>query len=451
MLISKGENFVAGSKKPSRHVIPHNTNLAEEPDLWTLVEGKGIRVADSTGRTYLDLAAGGTRANAVGWGREEIAQAMYEQAKKLHYFTPVESHNSAAVEFAATLSELTPGELSTAFFVCDGSEAVETAFKLAKQYNYYRGLPRKYKIISRRDSYHGTTMGALSAMGANHPLRRIMDPLVPGYLFVDRPYCYRCPYGREYPNCSIDCARALEKLILDEGPEQVAAFIAESVMQMGGCVIPPPEYFPMIREICDKYDVLFIDDEVITGFGRTGKMFGIEHFGVVPDIMVMAKQLTSGYVPMGAAVTKPSVIGEFPVFRHIHTYGAHPVACKVASVNLEIIKREELVENAREMGEYFLNGLKELEKQPIVGEVRGIGLWLGIEFVQNKKTRARFPEENNPAPRIVKRIREKGAFCRPSVQSIEIAPALIITRSDIDEALRILEEAIADEVRFLGL
>lgn len=451
MLISKGENFVAGSKKPSRHVIPHNTNLAEEPDLWTLVEGKGIRVADSTGRTYLDLAAGGTRANAVGWGREEIAQAMYEQAKKLHYFTPVESHNSAAVEFAATLSELTPGELSTAFFVCDGSEAVETAFKLAKQYNYYRGLPRKYKIISRRDSYHGTTMGALSAMGANHPLRRIMDPLVPGYLFVDRPYCYRCPYGREYPNCSIDCARALEKLILDEGPEQVAAFIAESIMQMGGCVIPPPEYFPMIREICDKYDVLFIDDEVITGFGRTGKMFGIEHFGVVPDIMVMAKQLTSGYVPMGAAVTKPSVIGEFPVFRHIHTYGAHPVACKAASVNLEIIKREELVENAREMGEYFLNGLKELEKQPIVGEVRGIGLWLGIEFVQDKKTKARFPEENNPAPRIVKRIREKGAFCRPSVQSIEIAPALIITRSDIDEALRILEEAIADEVRFLGL
>jgi adenosylmethionine-8-amino-7-oxononanoate aminotransferase len=231
----------------------------------------------------------------------------------------------------------------------------------------------------------------------------------------------------------------------------VAAFIAEPIMQMGGCVIPPPEYFPMIREICEKHDVLLIDDEVITGFGRTGKMFGIEHFGVVPDIMVMAKQLTSGYVPIGAAVTKPSVIGEFPVFRHIHTYGGHPVACRAAAVNLEIIKREGLVENAREMGEYFLDGLKELERHPIVGEVRGIGLWLGIEFVQDKKTKARFPEDNNPALRIVKRIREKGAFCRPSMQSIEIAPALIITRSDIDEAVKIIEEAIVEEVQFLGM
>ena len=451
MLINKGANFVASGKRLTRHVVPHNTNLAEEPDLWTLVEGRGLRVTDSTGRTYLDLAAGGTRANAVGWGREEIAEAMYDQAKKLHYFTPADSHNAAAVKFAAILSELMPGDLSMAFFVCDGSEAVETAFKLAKQYNYYRGLPRKYKIISRRDAYHGTTMGALSAMGANHPLRRVMDPLVPGYLFVERPYCYRCPYGKDYPNCDIDCAQALEKLILDEGPEQVAAFIAEPIMQMGGCVIPPPEYFPMIREICEKHDVLLIDDEVITGFGRTGKMFGIEHFGVVPDIMVMAKQLTSGYVPMGAAVTKPSVIGEFPVFRHIHTYGGHPVACRAAAVNLEIIKREGLVENAREMGEYFLDGLKELERHPIVGEVRGIGLWLGIEFVQDKKTKARFPEDNNPALRIVKRIREKGAFCRPSMQSIEIAPALIITRSDIDEAVKIIEEAIVEEVQFLGM
>jgi len=435
------------------YLLLHNTfkKDIQEGNVPVIVRGQGNYVYDEEGNRYLDLMAGNTRPNAIGYGREEVAKAMYDQAKKMHYFTPAFFITPPAVELAKKLASLLPGGLTTTCFVCDGSEAVESAFKIAKQYHYFANKQRRFKIISRQNAYHGMTMGALSALGFLNPMRNMMAPLVPGHAFVIPPYCYRCPLNLTYPSCDLACAQALDSLIQFEGPDLVAAFIAETVMQGLGALPPPEGYFDRIRQICDKYGVLLIIDEVIVGFGRTGKMFAAEHYNIRPDILTMAKQLTGGYAPLGAASTTRQIAEAIPTFLHLHTYGNHPVCCAAALANLEIIEKENLVANAAEMGEYFLEGLKQLTKHPIVGEARGLGLWCAIEIVQDKKSRAPFPAKDNITSQLALAGRDHGVIIRGmGGNALEFAPPLTITRKEVEEGLKGIDQAIDDVEKKLG-
>jgi len=436
-----------------KYLFLHNTVKKDiaEGRVPVIVRGEGNYIYDEEGNRYLDLMAGNTRPNAIGYGREEVARAMYEQALKLHYYTPAFYITPPAVQLAKKLASLYPGELTTTCFVCDGSEAVETAFKIAKQYHYFANKQRRYKIISRLNAYHGQTMGALSALGFLNPMRNIVAPLVPGHAFLIPPYCYRCPLNLSYPACDLACADALESLINFEGPDLVAAFIAETVMQGVGALPPPDGYFDKIRQICDKYGVLLIIDEVIVGFGRTGKMFAAEHYNIKPDIMTMAKQLTGGYAPLGATATTSKIAENIPTFLHLHTYGNHPVCCAAALANIEIIEKENLVANAAAMGKIFLEGLKELTKHPIVGEARGLGLWCALEIVQDKKTKATFPAKDNVLSMLTLAGRTHGVIIRGmGNNALEFSPPLTITRREIEEGLQAIDRALFDVEKKLG-
>lgn len=428
------------------YLFLHNTSQKDirEGKVPVIVRGAGNYVYDEEGNPYLDLMAGNTRPNAIGYGREEVARAMYDQAMKMHYFTPAFFITPPAVELAKKLASIYPGDLTTTCFVCDGSEAVETAFKIAKQYHHFANKQKRFKIISRQNAYHGMTMGALSALGFLNPVRNVMAPLVPGHAFLIPPYCYRCALNLTYPACELACADALDSLIQFEGPDLVAAFIAETVMQGVGALPPPEGYFDRIRQICDRYGVLLIIDEVIVGFGRTGKMFAADHYHIRPDIMTMAKQLTGGYAPLGAASTTRKIAQAIPTFLHLHTYGNHPVCCAAALANLAIIERENLVANAAEMGRYFLEGLRGLTNHPIVGEARGLGLWCAIEIVKDKKNRIPFPPEQNPTFQLALAGRKHGAIFRGMGNALEFAPPLTITRKEVEKGLQAIDQSLYD-------
>jgi adenosylmethionine-8-amino-7-oxononanoate aminotransferase len=416
-----------------------------------LTRGEGIYVWDVDGKRYMDSMASGVYAVHVGYGRKDIAKAMAEQASRLHYFCPYGYISEPVIRLGEKLAQLAPGELSITFFTCDGSEAVESAFKIAKQWAYHKGYRRKYKIISRRRAYHGSTMGALAATGTMSPLREIMEPLPPGYRFASAPYCYRCDFGLTYPACGLLCAKSVEQIILHEGPDNVAAFIGEMVMAAGGCIVPPPEYWPKIREICSKYGVLLIDDEVVCGFGRTGKFFGVEHYGIEPDIMTMAKSLTSGYSPLGATITRKEIIEDMPAFWHVHTFNNHPVSCTASLENIRIIEEENLVQNSAVVGKYLLNGLQSLSHHPTVGDVRGLGLLTAIEFVRDRTTRERFPEDQGFCGRVMDLALEQGLILRQVEDIIEFCPPLIITKPEVDEMIQITDRAITQAEKEFGL
>ncbi|MCJ7619408.1 MAG: aspartate aminotransferase family protein [Anaerolineae bacterium] len=416
-----------------------------------LTRGEGIYVWDVDGKRYMDSMASGVYAVHVGYGRKDIAKAMEEQASRLHYFCPYGYISEPVIRLGEKLAQLAPGELSITFFTCDGSEAVESAFKIAKQWAYHKGYRRKYKIISRHRAYHGSTMGALAATGIMSPLREIMEPLPPGYRFASAPYCYRCDFGLTYPDCGLLCAKSVEQIILHEGPDNVAAFIGEMVMAAGGCIVPPPEYWPKIREICSKYGVLLIDDEVVCGFGRTGKFFGVEHYGIEPDIMTMAKSLTSGYSPLGATMTRKEIIEDMPAFWHVHTFNNHPVSCTASLENIRIIEEENLVQNSAEVGKYLLHGLQSLSHHPTVGDVRGLGLLTAIEFVRDRATRERFPEDQGFCGRVMDLALEQGLILRQVEDIIEFCPPLIITKPEVDEMIQITDRAITQAEKEFGL
>jgi adenosylmethionine-8-amino-7-oxononanoate aminotransferase len=279
----------------------------------------------------------------------------------------------------------------------------------------------------------------------------MMEPLAPGKIFAESPYCYRCPYHFTYPDCDIMCARDIERIIEFEGPELITAFIGEPIMQGFGALAPPKEYWPIVREICDSYGILLIIDEVICGFGRTGKMFGIEHFGVKPDMITMAKGITSGYVPLGAVGCTDDVMKHIEILNHIHTYGNHPVCCAAGIKTIEITKRENLVDKSERMGKYFLEGLQEFEDHPIVGEVRGTGLFTAIDFTVDKKTKKPLPVENLVS--MIQQAKNKGLIIKlaPVRMALEFAPPLNIEKEIIDQSLKILEEVITEEEKNMSL
>jgi adenosylmethionine-8-amino-7-oxononanoate aminotransferase len=420
-----------------------------EAGVPVITRGEGCRVFDQAGNSYLDFTSGVTRPVHLGFGNQELAQAIGDQAREMAYFTPMHFSNPRALELATALAGITPPGIDNFFFVCDGSEAVESAMKLAKQSHACRGQGQRFKIISRRGAYHGVTSLAIRALGTVLPMRHAMEPLAPGSVFVESPYCYRCPLHLTHPDCELACARDLRRIIEFEGPDQISAFIGEPIQQGFGALAPPEGYWEIIRQICDDYGIFLIMDEVICGFGRTGRMFGTEHFGIAPDLITMAKGITSGYVPLGAVGCTDAVIEPIDTFEHLHTYANHPVSCAAGLKNLEILEREGLVERAAEIGAYLLEAVQPLSKHPILGEARGVGCWLGLDFTTDKKTRADFPLQNLMS--LVDRARGKGLIIKLMGQAIELAPPLIIEKDQIDEGVAILDQCLAEEAREMGL
>ncbi len=424
-------------------------DIDEEVEPLVIVSGEGARVTDSQGKEYIDGHAALWLAN-VGFGRQEIVEAAYEQLKRLSYFPSFAGmSNDVAVTLAERMVDMMePEGMSRVFFSSGGSEAVETALKMARQYWRLKGEGRKFKFISRKKSYHGVTMGALGATGLVGN-RRLFEPMVPGFRHIEAPHCYHCPYGLERDTCNLVCANELERTIEFEGPDTVAAFIGEPVMGAGGVIVPPDGYWQEIERICRKYDVLLIADEVITGFGRTGEMFGCRHWGVKPDIMVLAKALTSGYLPLGATLTGEEIFkvclgkhGEGKEFRHGNTYSGHPAACAAAMVNIDIVEREGLVAQSRDNGEYLLERLRELEALPMVGNVDGLGLMARVELVQ---------EDGNPFPPadmvglgVARQLMRKGIILRALGDVISFSPPLVIDRDEIDAMVDPLGEILRD-------
>lgn len=434
------------------HLILHLTPQNEvKKGITVITKGQGVHVFDKEGKKYIDLVAGVTRPVHLGYGQKELAQAVYDQMCELSYFTPMMFANEPAIELAKMLSEIIPGSINKFAFECDGSEAVETAMKIAKHHHYYKGQKGRFKVISRKGAYHGVNGIGVRALGTILPMRHIMEPIAPGGIFVESPYCYRCAYYLTYPDCNIECARSIERVIAFEDPELVSVFIGEPIQQGFGVLVPPKEYWSIVREICDKYGILMIMDEVICGFGRTGKMFGFEHFDIQPDIITMAKGITSGSVPLGAVGCTDEVMEPIEIFNHMHTYANHPVPCAAGLKTIEILKRDKLVENSRELGHYFLESLRSLERHSIVGEIRGAGLWTAIDFTAHKKTCAPLPADHLVS--MVARAKSKGLIIKlaPVRQAFEFAPPLTIQKEEIDTAIKIIDECITEEEQDMGL
>ena len=438
-------------------IIFHATPKAvlDQVGPWVLERGEGAFLYDVDGREYLDALSGGVFAVLAGYGREEIARAMYEQAQALPYTSPYATTSAVAVELARKLAEVTPGSLSASFFCNSGSEAVEAAIKLAHHYHEANGEGRRYKVVSLRRAYHGTTMGALSATGWSPGFgffRRAADPVVPGvgYASAMPPYCLRCEFGLTFPSCGLMCATTIEQAILGSDPELVSCVIVEPVMGTAGCIVPPPGYLAKVREICDRYGILLIADEVVCGFGRTGTWFGVDHFDVVPDIMVVAKGLTSGYAPMAAAIARREIAEHIPVFFNVHTYGGHPVSAAAALANIEIIEREGLVENAAAVGTHLIELLEALRTHPTVGDVRGLGLFAAVELMRDPQTREGFAPDLGVDNQVAAIARDMGVFIRPLGGTILLAPPLIFTRAQAERTVEVLDAAISKvETRLL--
>lgn len=367
----------------------------------------GVYVWDTDGRRHLDAIAGIGVAN-VGYGRDEVVAAMTEQAARLPYAVGNIFGNEPAIRLAADIARLTPGDLDFVHFTSGGSEAVEVALKMARQYHVLRGEPERSTFISRWTGYHGATLWGLT-VGGSKLRRRVYEPLLADTPHIRAPYCFRCPWPDAHPDCGRPAADELEAAIVAAGPGRVAAFIAEPIVaSVGGALRPPDDYWPRIREICDRHGVLLIADEVVTGFGRTGRTFALDHWDVVPDLLVMGKGISGGYAPLGAVAVRAGIRAAFAdagaAFEHIFTFGGNPIATAAAGAVLAIWEREHLTDNVVNLEPAFRAALDRLREHPFVGDVRVSGFMAGIEFVADRETAEPFP----PAMRFGARIRDAG-------------------------------------------
>jgi adenosylmethionine-8-amino-7-oxononanoate aminotransferase len=432
------------------HFWPHARaagDLSSPGAVKIVTRGDGVWVYDQRGSRYFDTLSGMWLSN-IGHGRREVADAVHAQICELGY-APDGTVHPATLRLAARVAGLAPDPASRVFFTSGGSEAVETAMKMAKKFHRNRGEAGRYKFISRRGSYHGATHGALSLGGGGGNNGAEYGPLPYGGVRVQGPDQYRNPFGGPDGRGDLECAREIERAILNEGPDTVAAVIGEPISASAGVHIPHPEYWPMVREICDRYGVLLICDEVITGFGRTGRMFATEHWGVVPDITVVAKALTSGYVPIGAAIAAKHVADAFvgpagTAFDHRITFGGNPVSCAAGLANLDILERELLVRNAADMGGYLFGRLQKLYRYEIVGQVRGgLGLIAAVEIVANRATKEPFPKEAGLARRAGLLMERHGLLGRAG-NIFFLAPPLCATRSELDFLVNQLDAVVGE-------
>lgn len=420
----------------------------------TISHGKGVFLYDKEGKDYLDASSGAVTSN-IGHGVQEITDAMAQQANQISFVYRSQFTSEAAEKLAQKIADLTKGELFYSFFVNSGSEATETALKIAIQHWQEKGKPKKQKIISRWMSYHGITMGALSMSG--HPIRRErFTAILESYPSVAPPYCYRCPYNLDQRTCGMACALELEASIRRIGADNVAAFIVEPVIGAAGAAIVPPDgYYQKLKAICEEHDILFIADEVMTGFGRTGKMLASEHWGVEPDIVTFGKGISGGYTPIAATVMTKKVLE--PILngsRSImggHTLSANPLSCAIALAVLKYIEENDVVERSAKRGKDLINGLKELaRKYAFIGDLRGSGLLIGMEFVQDKETKTPFPKTMDVTNEIIKAGMENGIILYPAAAGLDgingaaiiISPPLTITKDECTELLRRLDATL---------
>jgi len=416
-----------------------------------VTRGEGWWITDDAGHRLIDGFAG-LWCVAVGHGRREIIDATAEQMSVLEYSTTFhgQSHPKA-IELAERLSHMFPDRwrLGHVMFCSGGSEANETNFKMARLYFALKGEDRRKTIVARNHGYHGLTIATMTATGIT-PMHWNFGPEAPGFAHIPAPYCYRCELGKTFPSCGLACADSLAEYVEAQGPETVAAFVAEPVIGAGGIIPPPPGYFAKIREICDRYGILLIVDEVVCGFGRTGTMFGAQQFDVRPDIVTLAKGLTSGYVPLGASVFSEEIwstiaegLPDRMPLSHGFTYSGHPVCCAAALANLDIIEGEALPDNAKRVGAHLLERLHELERYDSVGEVRGMGLMAGIEFVTDKETKRGFADPHRACERVEHEAWARGLYCRAmGVEVVGLAPPLTIDTATVDQMVDILASSI---------
>jgi len=425
------------------------SEVLERAGVLPIVRGEGARVFDVDGRSYLDCHAGLWLVNA-GYGRDEIAAAIARQAHELAWFSSFEGYtNLPSTDLAERLVELMrPEGMAKIFFSSGGSDAAETALKMARMYWKLQGQGQRYKIIARERAYHGVSFGAMSATGmpAN---RNAYEPLVPGFRHAIAPDRYRHPALNESEAAAFFAAD-IERVILSEGPTSVAAVIAEPIQGAGGVIIPPDGYLQRLQDICQKYGILLILDEVITGFGRTGEWFGARHWALQPDMITMAKGLTSGYLPLGATAVSQKVFDVFRqheakggAFRHGNTYSGHPIACAAALANIDIIERENLVGNASQVGAHLLRALKPLEEHPMVGEVSGLGLIGRVQLTSDKTSRAALPAPLAIGDRIAAEMRRRGVIMRQLPYDVlSFSPPLCLTMAEADEIAAVFGQAI---------
>lgn len=426
----KHEELAALDKK---HFMHPTTSFRQQQDQgpgFIFTEGKGIYLKDIRGKTVIDGLSSLWNVN-IGHGREEPGQAAMEQMKKLAFSSTFSTNShEPVILLAEKVAQMVPGDLTMTFFTSGGSEANDTAFKTVRYYWNLKGYSNKKKIISRKKSYHGVSVGAASATGL--PAFRDFPSLAPDFLYVDS---------------SIE---SLKELIQKEGAETIAAFISEPIQGSGGVNLPPENYFKEVRELCDKNDILFIADEVITGFGRTGKKFGIENFGVIPDIMCIAKGITSGYAPLGGMVISEKLKQELTelsdaIYMHGYTYSGHPMCCAVALKNIEIIEEENLMENVRNMGDEMQKGFKWLQgRHEVISDIRGIGLLGAIEFMKDKETQTRFDE--SIAVKATLEALNHGFLGRSIVyegqDTLAFAPPFCINKEEVETIISIIDQSL---------
>ncbi|MBW3632644.1 MAG: aspartate aminotransferase family protein [Chloroflexi bacterium] len=425
--------------------------LTGQEGLKVFARAKDCTLIDVRGREFIDGLSGLMVVN-VGHGRREIGEAMAEQAGQIAYAASSNYTTIPAVKLARTLAEITPGDLERVFFCSGGSEAVETALKIAKQAQALRGYPKRYKIITRRGSYHGMTLGALSLTAGRQ--EEYFGPFMYGVSYVPSPNRYKNDFGLDGEDGDIMCARYVEQEIINQGPETVAAVIGEPVSVSNGTHVPSPRYWQMLREICDRHGVFLIMDEIINGFGRTGTLFAAEQFGVVPDIMTIAKGLSSGYAPIAAAVVRPGVFEGFKEegasIGHLLTFGGHAVATAAANANIAILLREGLVERSAEQGAYLLAQLQQLRAHPTVGDVRGVGLLCAVELVKSQRTKENWGVRHPFTKSLGEAVHGRGLLTRVW-NAMHFAPPLVVTREEIDRMVAIADEALTEvEAQFAG-
>jgi adenosylmethionine-8-amino-7-oxononanoate aminotransferase len=452
-----GDNSL--SERARRHLWMHFTRLGgydAHHEVPVMVRGEGAYVWDQHGKRYLDGLAG-LFTSQIGHGRTELAEAASKQASELAYFPLWTYAHPRAIELAERLAGLTPGDLNRVFFTTGGSEAVESAWKLARQYFRLIGQPARTKVISREISYHGTTMGALSITGIPS-LKTPFEPLVPGTIKVPNTNFYRAPeHGDDLEAFGRWAADEIGRGIEREGPETVAAVYLEPVQNAGGCFTPPPGYFQRVREICDRYGVLLVSDEVICAFGRLGEWFGALRYGYQPDIITVAKGLTSGYAPLGAMIASDRLVEPFlhgdSSFTHGFTFAGHPVSCAVAMANLDVFEHDDILGHVRRTQDAFRDGLRTLEDLPIVGDVRGAGFFYGLELVKDKATRESLDDRESELLLrgfLSGALFEAGLICRADDRGdpvVQLSPPLICGQPEIDLMVGILRDVLSEAWR----
>jgi adenosylmethionine-8-amino-7-oxononanoate aminotransferase len=433
-----------------RHIFVRDQMAEWSRQPLIMARADGVHYWDVAGKRYLD-ALSGIYVVSVGHNNRRVLDAIRAQLDTLCFSPPMHGTNPLAVQLANLLAELAPGDLSAVKFQCGGSEVTEAAIKLARQYHRLTGNPGKYKVISRYLSWHGSTMGSLSASGLKSR-KTVNEPLAPGFIHVFPPTCYRCPFGKTYPDCSITCATLINDVIEMEDPDTVAAVMVEPIGHTGGIIDPPPEYLPLLREACDRHNVLLVFDEIITGAGRTGHLFAAETFGVTPDVLCAGKGLAGGYAPLSAIVCRKPIadafwgpIAENPGFVEGHTFEGNPISCAAGLAVLREILEKDLCANAREQGQRLREGFERLaRKHGVIGNIRGKGLFQGIEFVRDLRTKERFSDSVNLGVRVGRRALANGLLCRFDPHWLAFGPPLISTAEHIDEMMAILDRSMGE-------